>query len=79
MSPRSLLQAEQPQLSQPFFTGEVLQPSDHFHHPPADPLHFTVLRATELDTRLQVRSHESGVEGQNHLPQPAGHAAFHAA
>ena len=25
----SLLQAEQPQLSQPFLTGEVLQPSDH--------------------------------------------------
>ena len=26
---RSLLQAEQPQLSQPFLTAEVLQPSDH--------------------------------------------------
>jgi len=25
----SLLRAEQPQLSQPFLTGEVLQPSDH--------------------------------------------------
>jgi len=29
----SLLQAEEPQLSQPFFTGEVLQPSDCFHGP----------------------------------------------
>jgi len=26
----SLLQAEQPQLSQPVLIGEVLQPSDHF-------------------------------------------------
>ena len=26
----SLLQAEQPQLSQPFFTGEVFHPTDHF-------------------------------------------------
>lgn len=28
---------------------------------------------TELDTGLQVGSHERGVEEQNHLPQPAGH------
>jgi len=28
-----LLQAEQPQLSQPFFIGEVFQPLDHFHGP----------------------------------------------
>ncbi|PKU39851.1 hypothetical protein llap_9848 [Limosa lapponica baueri] len=33
-----------------------------------------VLRAPELDAVLQVGSHESGVEGQNHLPRPAGHA-----
>ncbi|KAK4824458.1 LOW QUALITY PROTEIN: hypothetical protein QYF61_015836 [Mycteria americana] len=33
----------------------------------------------ELDTALQVRSHQSRVEGQNHLPQPAGHASFDAA
>ncbi|KAK4818441.1 hypothetical protein QYF61_013128 [Mycteria americana] len=32
----SLLQAEQPQLSQTFFIGEVLQPSDHFRGPPLD-------------------------------------------
>ena len=25
---------------------------------------------------LQVGSHQSGAEGQNHLPQPAGHSAF---
>ncbi|KAK4815290.1 hypothetical protein QYF61_026195 [Mycteria americana] len=50
-------QAEQPQLSQPVLTGEVLQPSDHFCGPPLDPLQqvhvFPVLRAPELDTALQ--------------------------
>ncbi|KAK4822221.1 hypothetical protein QYF61_011862, partial [Mycteria americana] len=40
---------------------------------------FPVLRAPELDAVLQVGSHQSGVEGQNHLPRPAGHAAFDAA
>ncbi|KAK4825361.1 hypothetical protein QYF61_026880 [Mycteria americana] len=79
----SLLQAEQPQLSQPVLVGEVLQPSDHFHGPPLDPLQqlhvLLVLRAPELDAVLQVGSHQSRVEGQNHLPRPAGHAAFDAA
>jgi len=37
-----------------------------------------VLRAPELDTGLQVGSHQSGAEGQNPLSQPAGHAAFDA-
>ncbi|KAJ7414889.1 hypothetical protein BTVI_39977 [Pitangus sulphuratus] len=32
-----------------------------------------------LDAVPQVGSHESGVEGQNHLPRPAGHTAFDAA
>lgn len=31
------LQAEQPQLSQPVLTAEVLQPSDHLRGPPLDP------------------------------------------
>jgi len=35
-----------------------------------------VLRAPELDSGLQVGSHQSRAEGQNPLPQPAGHAAF---
>jgi len=78
----SLLQAEQLQLSQPFLIAEVLQPSDHFCGPPLDLLQqvhvFPVLRAPELDAGLQVRSHQSGVEGQNDLPQSAGHAAFDA-
>jgi len=38
-----------------------------------------VLRAPELDAGLQMGSHQSGVEGQNPLPRPAGHAAFDAA
>ena len=51
--------------------------------PPLDPLQqahvFPVLRAPELDAGLQVGSHQCGAEGQNHLPRPAGHAAFDAA
>jgi len=38
----------------------------------------SVLGATELDTGLQVGSHQSRAEGQNHLPRPTGHAAFDA-
>ena len=34
----SLLQAEEPQLSQPVPIGEELQPSDHLHGPPLDQL-----------------------------------------
>ncbi|KAK4815950.1 hypothetical protein QYF61_010444 [Mycteria americana] len=59
----SLLQAEQPKLSQPILVGEVLQPSDHFCGPPLDPLQqlhvLLVLRAPELDAVLEgcSRSH----------------------
>ncbi|KAK4818851.1 LOW QUALITY PROTEIN: hypothetical protein QYF61_020070 [Mycteria americana] len=77
------VRAKQPQLSQPVLVGEALQPSDHFCGPPLDPLQqlhvLLVLRAPELDAVLQVRSHQSRVEGQNHLPRPAGHASFDAA
>jgi len=38
-----------------------------------------MLGALELDTVIQVGSHESGVEGQNHLTRPAGHASLDAA
>ena len=79
----SLLQAEQPQLSQPVLTGEGFYPLDHFCGPPLDPLQqvhvFPVQRALELEAGLQVGFHQSRVEGQNHLPQPAGHASFGAA
>ncbi|KAK4824839.1 hypothetical protein QYF61_020212 [Mycteria americana] len=60
-----------------------VHPSSHFCGPPLDLLQqvhvFPVLRTPELDTVLQVGSHQSGVEGQDHLPQPAGHASFEAA
>ncbi|KAK4831476.1 hypothetical protein QYF61_017724 [Mycteria americana] len=79
----SLLQAEQPQLSQPIFIGEVLQPSDHLCGLPLDSLQqvhvLFMLGAPELDAVLQVESHQSGAEGQNHLCRPAGHASFYAA
>ena len=55
--PRSLLQAEQPQLSQPFLIGEVLQPSDHVCGPPLHPLQnihvLPMLGAPELGTVLR--------------------------
>jgi len=38
-----------------------------------------MLGAPELDAGLQVGSHQSGAEGQNHLPRPAGHTSFDAA
>ncbi|KAK4807044.1 hypothetical protein QYF61_018385 [Mycteria americana] len=38
-----------------------------------------VLRTPELDAVLQVGSHQSGIEEQNHLPRLAGHASFDAA
>ncbi|XP_074006257.1 COX assembly mitochondrial protein homolog isoform X1 [Numenius arquata] len=53
----SLLQAEEPQLSQSVFTGEVLHPSDHLRGPPPDlfrqVLVLPVFRTPELDTVLQ--------------------------
>jgi len=61
----------------------VFHPSDHFCGPLLDLLQqvhvFPVLRAPQLDAGLQVRSHQSGVEGQNHLLRPAEHTAFDAA
>jgi len=38
-----------------------------------------MLRAPELDAGLPEGSHQSGAEGQNPLPHPAGHTAFDAA
>uniref|UniRef100_A0A8B9FRM5 C2H2-type domain-containing protein n=1 Tax=Amazona collaria TaxID=241587 RepID=A0A8B9FRM5_9PSIT len=42
-------------------------------------LHVLMLRTPELYTALEVRSHESRVEGQELLPRPAGRAPFDAA
>ena len=76
----SLLQAEQPQLPQPFLIGDMFHPSDNFCGPALDlfqQVHVCpVLRAPELDAGLPLGSHQSRVEGQNRLPWPAGHAAF---
>lgn len=59
------------------------QPSDHSLWPSsgfAPKVHvLIILRASDLDAVLQVRSPECGVEGENHLSQPAAHAAFDAA
>jgi len=43
------------------------------------PTVFPVLKAPELASGLQVSSHQSRAEWQNHLPLSAGHAAFDAA
>ncbi|KAK4817679.1 hypothetical protein QYF61_024908 [Mycteria americana] len=51
--------AEQPQLSQPVFIGEVLQPLDHLHGPPLDSLQqihgLLMLGAPELNAVLQAK------------------------
>ena len=64
----SLLQAEQPQLSQPVLVVDVFHPLSHFCGPPLDALqqlHVSpVLRTPHLDTVLQVgppvQSREAG-------------------
>jgi len=70
MCPHSLLQ------------GERFHPSDQLCGPSLDSLQkvhvFPALSAPELDAGLQVGS-QSGAEGQNSLPCPAGHAAVDAA
>jgi len=38
-----------------------------------------VLRTPRLDAVLQERLHQHRVEGEDHLPQTAGHASFDAA
>jgi len=60
----------------------MLQPSEQLCGPPLGSLQqlrvLLVLGAPELDVGLQVGSHQSRVEGQNSLPQPAGHASLDA-
>ena len=78
----SRLQAEKPQLTQPAFVGEVLQPSDHLHGPSVDLLQqshvLLVLGAPGLIAVLQLGSHKSRIEGQNHLPWSASHISLDA-
>jgi len=58
--------------SQPVFVGEELQPYNHLRGLPLDLLQqlqvLLPLGALELDAVLQLGSHESSIEGQNHLP-----------
>ena len=67
----SVLQVDEPQLSQPILIEEVLQHSDHLCGPPLDLFQqlnvLFVLGTPELGTILQVGSHESRAQGQNHL------------
>ncbi|PKU42315.1 rna-directed dna polymerase from mobile element jockey-like [Limosa lapponica baueri] len=61
----------------------TLNPLDDLCGPPLDSFQqihvLPMLRTSELDAVLQVESHQSRVEGQNHLPQPAGRNSFDAA
>jgi len=78
----SLLQAEQPQVSQPFLIQEVLQPAQHLCASPLDSLQkfpvFLELRSPELHTVLQMWPHQDGMEGKDNLPQNAGYALSNA-
>lgn len=75
----SFLQAEQLQLSQPVFIGEVLYSLDNLHGlsgPSVTGSYLSCAVAPKVDTALQGKSHEGRVERQNALPWPAGHAVL---
>ena len=80
----SLLQAEHPQLSQPFLVGLVFQSSDHLWPssgltPTCPCLSWAEGSRAGCRTPGGVSPEQSRVEGQNHLPRPAGHASSDAA
>ena len=58
--------------------GDVLHPSNHLDVPALDSLQqvkvLPVVGTPELGTVLQVGSHQSSVERQNHFPQPPCHS-----
>jgi len=76
----SLLQAEEPQRSEPILMRQVLWPSDQLRSPPLDLLQqldvLLVLGAPDWmqHSRWDLRR----AEWQNHLPQPAGHTSLNA-
>jgi len=76
----SLSQAEQPQLSQPVFIGEIFHSLDPFCCPPMDVFQQVyvspVLRTPYLDKVLPLRSHRQRAKGQDHLTRPADHTSF---
>jgi len=71
----SLLQAEQAQLPQPFFTEKALQPSEHLCGCLLDPFQqlciLLVLGAPGLDAVPQMGPQEGRADGDNPLPCPA--------
>lgn len=76
------LQADQFDLSQPCFIGEVLQPFYFFSAPlsgPASTDPCPLLGPAKMNAVLQIESQQSKAGGENHLPHPARHAVFDAA
>ena len=78
-SPCSLLQAEQAQFPQPFFT-EVLQPSDHHYSPPLGfaptVSHLSCAMGARHECSTPGEPHEVRADGDSHLPLFAGHPYF---
>lgn len=78
-----LLKAEQAQLSQSFFTGEVFQPSDRTHGSPLDPLQqllcLSCARFPGLDAIRQWGLTRAGPLPASLLMQPEILSAFWAA
>jgi len=79
----SLLQAEQPKISEPFLTGEMLQSFNHLCGPLLDSVqyvHFSlVLGSSELHVALQMGPHQCWVEGKDHRSPPASSTPLDAA
>jgi len=63
-------------------TGEMLQSPHHPLGPLLDSLQqlliFLEVGSPEVDTGLQMRPHQGGVEGKENLPRPAGHTLLNA-
>ena len=81
VSPESFsIQAQQAQLPQSSFMGEMFQSSDNLCGPPLGQFQqlciLPVLEVPGLDTILQMGSHKGRVEGDNHPPLPADPAVL---
>ena len=78
----SLLQAEEPQLSQPVLLGVVLKPSDYLYGPPLHPLQqlhiLLVLGAPELEAVLQGGVLQEQSRAAESPPLTAVHASLDA-
>ena len=81
-SPQRFLKAKQIQLPQPVFLGEVLKPSDHLCGSPWTCSNSSIsFLCGGLQAWMQYsrRWALTGVEGDSHLPLPAGHHSSDAA